>query len=131
MDDLVRFFQNYGVLISALAAVSTILGLFFTLYKASHDKEVAHLKNRIAELEKWNAELEKVGPEKIKVLEERANQLIIERDTALSANEALTADIERARAKQEAKEAALNDKIAKMFQANRTWLRTSTSRNRR
>jgi hypothetical protein len=51
MNSLVEFFREYGPLFGILAAVATVLGLVFKIYKTAHDKHVVALQSRIAQLE--------------------------------------------------------------------------------
>src|SRR5262245_22854976 len=52
MNPLVEFIQQYGTFIGILAAITTVLGVAFAIYKASHDRHVKFLNERIDQLER-------------------------------------------------------------------------------
>jgi chromosome partitioning protein len=56
MNPLVELVQQYGPLFGILAAVATVLGVAFTIYKAAHDRQVRELQHRIDELQREGAE---------------------------------------------------------------------------
>jgi cellulose biosynthesis protein BcsQ len=65
VNQVVQFFQQYGPLFVTLAAIATVLGLAFTIYKTSHGRQVRGLRDQIQDLR------EEIGrkDQRIKVLE--------------------------------------------------------------
>jgi hypothetical protein len=61
--DLAELFQQYGPLFGILAAVATVLGVAFTIYKTAHDRQVKDLREQVAQKDHRIEVLEREGPE--------------------------------------------------------------------
>jgi cellulose biosynthesis protein BcsQ len=72
MHPLIEFFQQNASLFVVLAAVTTVLGVVFTIYQRTHGRVVRFWKDRVAQLER---ELGRVGSEVPKELQRRTEQL--------------------------------------------------------
>jgi chromosome partitioning protein len=72
MDALMEFFQQYatlfGILTGILTGVGTVLGVAFTIYKATHDRQIKELQRRIDELQAENERLRQEGNEALRPL---------------------------------------------------------------
>jgi cellulose biosynthesis protein BcsQ len=51
VDQLLEMLRQYAFLFTVLAGVITIIGVVFAIYKASHDRQVSGLNDRIRDLE--------------------------------------------------------------------------------
>jgi hypothetical protein len=68
VNQFIEFVQQYAPLFAVLAAVATVLGLAFTIYKTAHDRQVRALNRRIADLEKEAERLRIEGNEALRPL---------------------------------------------------------------
>jgi DNA repair exonuclease SbcCD ATPase subunit len=69
MGSLVEFLQHNAALFTALGGIATVLGLAFTFYKASHDKQIRSLEKRIEGLEKDLSEVNSTHKTQVQGLE--------------------------------------------------------------
>jgi cellulose biosynthesis protein BcsQ len=76
MDQLLEGLRQYGFLFSILAGVVAVVGLAFTIYKASHNKHVRFLDGRIHGLEQDLKEAKEAGDPVI--LKDQNGQLLQE-----------------------------------------------------
>jgi hypothetical protein len=60
MNPLIQFVQQYAPLFVVLGAAATVLGLAFTTYKASHDRQVKGLREENRQLQSRLHRYEKV-----------------------------------------------------------------------
>jgi hypothetical protein len=63
MNPFILFVQQYAPLFAVLAAVATVLGLAFTIYKTTHDRQVKDLHEQIRQREHRITTFEREGPE--------------------------------------------------------------------
>lgn len=83
MNPLMEFVQQYGPLFAVLAAIATVMGLAFTIYRAAHDRQVRALHRQIDELKRD-------GPEGLRPLvKELQGQLAREVEAARSLRDGL------------------------------------------
>lgn len=93
--NLVEFIQQYGPLFGILAAVATVLGVAFTIYKAAHDRQVRELLAQIDQKDHEIDTLKREGYEKFQqVNDELQEQLKMAKNTLqeLQANHAAAED---------------------------------------
>jgi chromosome partitioning protein len=68
MNPLVEFLQQNASVFAILAAVATVLGVAFTIYKTSHDRLVKDLREQIRQKDRRIETLEREGPEGLRLL---------------------------------------------------------------
>jgi chromosome partitioning protein len=91
MNSLVEVVQQYGPLFGILAAVATVLGVAFTIYKTAHDHQVKDLREQLGQKDRRIETLEREGPEGLRLLNEQLqDQLGVARKdiTEMQANHA-------------------------------------------
>src|SRR5256885_292259 len=81
MNSIVEIVQQYGPLFGILAAVATVLGLAFTIYKTAHDRQVKDLQRRNAELAQENERLNKEGNEALRPLVEELRKQLADKES--------------------------------------------------
>jgi TolA-binding protein len=68
--NLVEFIQQYGPLFGILAAVATVLGVAFKIYRTDHDRQVRDLREQIDQKNREIDTLKREGYEKFQKLNE-------------------------------------------------------------
>jgi cellulose biosynthesis protein BcsQ len=117
MNSFVEVVQQYGPLFGILAAVATVLGVAFTIYKTAHDRHVKALREQIAELQQELDRLRKEGNEALRPLvEQLRHQLEQAEDEVARLRAEHKEEVERLRAEHAAAEDALRSDRLK-FQA--------------
>jgi septal ring factor EnvC (AmiA/AmiB activator) len=71
VNPFIQLVQQYAPLFGVLAAVATVLGVAFTIYKTAHDRQVKALQRRIDEFQDDNERLRKEGTETLRPLVEQ------------------------------------------------------------
>ena len=61
MNQFIEFLQQYAPLFGVLAAIATVLGLAFAIYKATHDRQMAALLGKIGMVRKQGGESDTWG----------------------------------------------------------------------
>jgi cellulose biosynthesis protein BcsQ len=110
MNPLAEMIQQYGPLIGILAAAATVLGVAFGIYKASHNRHVVFLRERLHQLEQQLKKCKEDDPE---VLRQLVDQLRSQID-----------ELKRGKAKEEAQQVQLRDEIQSK---ERSWREKSGS----
>jgi Mrp family chromosome partitioning ATPase len=80
MNSVVEIVQQYGPLFGILAAVATVLGLAFTIYRAAHDRQVKDLQRRNADLTQENETLKAEGNEALRPLVEQLRKQLADKE---------------------------------------------------
>ena len=78
MSHFVEIIQQYGPLFGILAAIATVLGVAFKIYKSSHDQHVIALKDDIRRLERELKKYQGEAPGGLKQLNEQLLQQLDE-----------------------------------------------------
>ena len=71
MNQFIPFFQQYAPLFAVLAAVATVLGVAFTIYKTAHDRQVKDLREQVRQKDHRIEQLEREGYDKFRVVNEQ------------------------------------------------------------
>lgn len=81
MNQYIEFFHEYYPLFAILAAVATVLGVAFTIYKTAHDRQVKALleqlrekDHEIAQKNQEIAELKRTGHEELRLVNEQLQE---------------------------------------------------------
>jgi chromosome partitioning protein len=74
MNTVVEIVQQYGPLFGILAAVATVLGVAFTIYKTAHDKQVRELRAQIHQKDQEAERLKREGNEALRPLVKQLQQ---------------------------------------------------------
>jgi cellulose biosynthesis protein BcsQ len=106
MNSFVEIVQQYGPLFGILAALATVLGVAFTIYKTAHARVVRNLRNQIAQKDRRIATLEREGPEGLRLLNDQLQKQLGETQ----------ADLDRVRADYAAAEDAWRTQLATLRQ---------------
>ncbi len=74
MNPFIEFVQQYGPLFGVLAAIATVLGLAFTIYKAAHDRHMRDLREQVQQKDVEIDRLKREGYEKFRVVNEQLQE---------------------------------------------------------
>jgi chromosome partitioning protein len=74
MNPLVELVQQYGPLFGILAAVATVLGVAFTIYKTAHDRQVKELREQMHQKDLEIDRLKREGYEKFRAVNEQLQE---------------------------------------------------------
>src|SRR5262245_39749262 len=83
MNSFVEVVREFGPLFGILAAVATVLGVAFTIYKTAHDRLVKDLRDQSREKDRRIETLEREGPEGLRLLNEQLQKQLGEAQTDL------------------------------------------------
>ena len=83
MNSVVEIVQQYGPLFGILAAVATVLGVAFKIYKAAHDREERELRAQIGQQDREIETLKKEGYEKFRVVNEQLQEQLEQAKSAI------------------------------------------------
>jgi chromosome partitioning protein len=71
VNPFIEFFQQYTPLFAVLAAIATVLGVAFTIYKTAHDRQVRGLLEQIRQKDHEITELKRTGHEELHLVNQQ------------------------------------------------------------
>src|SRR5690349_20431507 len=74
MTRIIEFLQQNGPVFAVLAAIVTILGVAFSIYKTSHKRQVKDLREQIRQKDRRIETLEREGPEGLRLLNQQLQE---------------------------------------------------------
>ena len=78
MNPLIEFVQQYAPLFAVLAAIATVLGVAFTIYKTAHDRQVRDLQEKIRQKEREITELKRTGHDELRLAIEQLQGQVVQ-----------------------------------------------------